>query len=211
MTLPFRPCLLSGGASRRMGRDKALLPHPVAGTWLEHSLQLLLTLGQPVTLLSCHRQHRRLARALMGPAVTTIEEPPPWEGPLRALARLMALYPDERLLLCPVDMPWLDLATVRAVVSATAAPAGPGEPPVDTAIHLAHDGHRLQPLLGLYPATPGRRHRLEAHLAKGERRLLDWLAHEIWVPVPLPAGPLRNINRPEELGPSLMISPATGP
>jgi molybdopterin-guanine dinucleotide biosynthesis protein A len=203
MTAPFRSCLLSGGASRRMGRDKALLPHPDGGTWLERSLALLLTLGQPVTLLSRHDRHRELAHALAdraGFALTAIAEPPPWEGPLLALARLMERHPGERLLLCPVDMPWLDGASLRALVAAAAAP-----------IHLAHDGQRLQPLLGLYPATADRRRRLQAHLATGERRLLGWLAGETWVPVHLPAGPLRNVNRPEELGSSLRPRPALGP
>ena len=43
-TAPLRCCLLSGGASQRMGTDKALLPHPEGGTWLERSLRLLLSL-----------------------------------------------------------------------------------------------------------------------------------------------------------------------
>jgi len=37
---PFFPCLLSAEI-RRMGRDKALLPHPAGGTLLEQSLRLL--------------------------------------------------------------------------------------------------------------------------------------------------------------------------
>ena len=41
----LRCCLLSGGDSRRMGRDKALLPHPEGGTWLERSLGLLADVG----------------------------------------------------------------------------------------------------------------------------------------------------------------------
>ena len=41
----LRCCLLSGGDSRRMGRDKALLPHPEGGTWLERSLGLLAAGG----------------------------------------------------------------------------------------------------------------------------------------------------------------------
>ena len=44
-TLPLRSCLLSGGSSRRMGRDKALLHHPSGGTWLEHGLVTLAELG----------------------------------------------------------------------------------------------------------------------------------------------------------------------
>ena len=48
----LRCCLLSGGASRRMGHDKALLPHPEGGTWLSRSLLLLAQLEAPITLLS---------------------------------------------------------------------------------------------------------------------------------------------------------------
>lgn len=217
MTPPFRPCLLSGGASRRMGCDKALLPHPAGGTWLVHSLELLVTLGQPVTLLSRHHRHLELARALavgMGAgaaSLTALEEPPPWQGPLRALARLMECYPNERLLLCPVDMPWLDGASLRALLTAAREPGGSPEPSAEAPILLAHDGERLQPLLGLYPAGGRRRLRLASHLARGERRLQSWLAGETWRAVPLAPGPLRNVNRPEDLGPSLAHSPATGP
>jgi len=110
-----------------MGRDKALLPHPAGGTWLEHGLRLLAELRAPITLLSRHDSHLQLARhlnrtwaagrivrpagtsiaasgtaapalgspstdpqagALPGP-IQAIAEPPPWQGPLLALHRLM--------------------------------------------------------------------------------------------------------------------------
>ncbi|MBW4529720.1 MAG: molybdenum cofactor guanylyltransferase [Aphanothece saxicola GSE-SYN-MK-01-06B] len=192
----LRACLLSGGASRRMGTDKALLPHPAGGTWLEFHLAQLAALPVPITLVSHHRAHQALARPLrdgLGQPITVLEEPPPREGPLLALDRLMQHHPDQDLLLCPVDMPWLETDTLEALVAAAssslAAPA---------AIHLAHDGRRLQPLLGVYPAHPSRRLRLGAFTAAGGRRLQDWLAGEAVVPVPLPPGGLRNANRPDD-------------
>ncbi len=192
----LRACLLSGGVSRRMGTDKALLPHPAGGTWLAFSLGRLAGLPLPITLVSHHRAHHDQARPLrdgLGQPITVLEEPPPREGPLLALDRLMAHHPGQDLLLCPVDMPWLEAAALEALlrVAATAVPsAGPA------AIHLAHDGRRLQPLLGIYPADPGRHRRLRAFTAAGGRRLQDWLAGEVVVPVALPPAGLRNANTP---------------
>jgi len=200
-----------------MGRDKALLPHPGGDTWLVHSLALLTELRAPVTLLSRHRTHGALARAwadrsLGGtracigaePGVTALEvlqEPAPWQGPLLALARLMEHYPNEYLLLCPVDMPWLDIAALADLrAAATADPAR---------IHTAHDGSRLQPLLGLYPADGQHRQSLATFTAAGGRSLQRWLAGVGHTPVPLPAGPLRNANRPEDL--TDLEGPAGGP
>ncbi len=194
----LRACLLSGGASRRMGTDKALLPHPAGGTWLEFSLAQLAALPLPITLVSHHRAHQALARPLrdgLGHPISVLEEPPPREGPLLALERLMAHHPGHGLLLCPVDMPWLEVATLEALVGAAATPAAAGAP---AAIHLAHDGRRLQPLLGVYPDHPGLRERLGAFTAAGGRRLQDWLAGEAVVPVALPPAGLRNANTPDD-------------
>ncbi|MCP9928374.1 molybdenum cofactor guanylyltransferase [Cyanobium sp. CH-040] len=204
----LRCCLLSGGDSRRMGRDKALLPHPEGGSWLERTLGLLVELGAPVTLLSRHPAHLALARGLTvqrgeaqaGAAaahITPIAEPPPWEGPLLALHRLMERHPQSRLLLCPVDMPWLSLETLRALVAAADAVGREvdGEAPI---IHLAHDGQRLQPLLGIYPSSAPIRAQLAAAIHRGERGLQRWLAGQACRPVHLDPQALRNVNRPQE-------------
>ena len=202
--LPLRACLLSGGESRRMGRDKALLPHPAGGCWLEQSLRRLAALDLPVTVFSRHAAHlelsARLDRELIGEhgsasgvqaakLLTAMAEPPPWEGPLLALQRLMEQFPEQRLLLCPVDMPALTTDVLHQLLTAAA-----GEP---TVIHLAHDGRRLQPLLGIYPSDAGHRTHLAAAVASGERRLQSWLTGATCRQVELDGGALRNVNRPE--------------
>lgn len=216
-----------------MGTDKALLPHHDGDSWLERTLLLLLQLEMPVTLLSRHPQHLRLALALqpatmtasapagssgsagrsgdlppratagraapssspqpvdLPPRLTAIAEPEPWEGPLLALQRLMEHYPDQRLLLCPVDMPWLSPEVLRSLLQAA------DEQP--QRIHLAHDGERRQPLLGVYPSGAPLRADLSAAVQRGERRLQSWLAAQDCREVRLEPGALRNVNGPRDL------------
>jgi molybdopterin-guanine dinucleotide biosynthesis protein A len=290
---PLRACLLSGGASRRMGQDKALLSHPEGGCWLERSLALLAGLELPISLLSRHPRHLELARqwhgarirawqgrepkrcaesrscapmardwpswpvglpgepggkppeaaaelggqpaegpapapqppkeSLLGrlpaagtahretvahregsghrqsvadpegvadPGFEALAEPPPWEGPLLALHRLMQAHPERRLLLCPVDMPWLTLDVLHELVAASEA-----DP---RAFQLAHDGEQLQPLLGIYPSDAQSRQHLAEATAKGERRLQTWLKGQPCREVRLEARALRNVNLPRE-------------
>ena len=197
MSLPLRCCLLSGGESRRMGRDKALLPHAEGGTWLERTLRLLAQLQAPITLLSRHRAHLQLAEALQvelkarDVALELIAEPPPWEGALLALHRLMERHPEQRLLLCPVDMPDLSLAALMQLASS--------EQSKPRCIQLAHDGERLQPLLGVYPSHRAIARSLATQTARGERRLHSWLDLQTCIAMRLDAGALRNVNHPGDL------------
>ena len=184
---PLRCCLLSGGASRRMGSDKALLPHPEGGTWLERTLDLLATQHNPITVLSRWQEHLTMAQAMNLRELETILEPPPWEGPLLALHRLMERHPEQRLLVCPVDMPHLKPTVLNQLVAATAA-----EP---RCIHVAHDGQHRQPLLGIYPSCASLAASLAASILRGERRLQTWLESVPYIDVPLPAHLIRNVNR----------------
>jgi len=180
-----------------MGRDKALLSHPEGGSWLERTLRLLAQLDAPITLLSRHGAHLELAEELAlelapGAPMTALAEPPPWQGPLLALHRLMEHHPDEHLLLCPVDMPDLSLAALQALL----ADAATGSP---IRLQLAHDGERLQPLLGLYPSSAPIRAHLAAAVQRGERRLQSWLATLPYQTVPLDPRAIRNVNRPKPI------------
>jgi molybdopterin-guanine dinucleotide biosynthesis protein A len=194
---PLRVCCLGGGLSRRMGQDKALLRHPEGGTWLERTLLLLADLDRPLTLVSHHPSHQQVAMGLAerggwGDRLERLVEPEPREGPLLALARLMEHHPNQRLLLCPVDMPWLRPATLAALV---AAPADA------TAILVAHDGERQQPLLGLYPSDRHHRAAIGAATAAGERRLQGWIATVGCQELELPPESLRNANGPADAAP----------
>ena len=174
-----------------MGRDKALLAHPEGGTWLESTLRRLAALDVPITLFSHHDAHRKLASALapaLGVRLELRREPSPREGPLLALARLMELLPGRRLLLCPVDMPWLEVETLRALVA-----QAQGNP---ARVQVAADRQRLQPLLGIYPADSFHRSSIARFTAAGGRSLLRWLETVEVEAVRLPDAALRNINLP---------------
>jgi len=187
----LRCCLLSGGASRRMGQDKAMLTHPEGGTWLERSLRLLGELQTPITLLSRWPEHLALADTLGLPQLERVAEPAPWEGPLLALHRLMERYPGERLLTAPVDMPDLNLAALKTLLSAASA--------APQTIQLALGGDQLQPLLAVFPANAALRRDLAHAVALGERGLQSWLQQQRWRAVALDPQAMRNCNRPEDI------------
>ena len=192
--VPLRACCLCGGQSLRMGQDKALLIHPEGGTWLERTLLLLAALQRPLTLFSHRPSHHQVALRLAqrwdwDDRLERLVEPEPREGPLLALARLMEHHPNQRLLLCPVDMPWLQPSTLAALVAAPADAA---------AILVAHDGERRQPLLGLYPSDGRHRASIVAATAAGERGLQRWIATVGCQELDLPPGTLRNANGPDE-------------
>jgi molybdopterin-guanine dinucleotide biosynthesis protein A len=88
-------------------------------------------------------------------------------------------------------MPDLSLAALHTLL---AAPTGEADP---TRLHLAHDGERLQPLLGLYPSSAPIRAHLAAAVERGERRLQSWLASQPYQAVPLDPLAIRNVNRPQ--------------
>jgi molybdopterin-guanine dinucleotide biosynthesis protein A len=193
----LRACCLCGGQSRRMGQDKALLLHPDGGTWLERTLLLLAGLERPVTLVSHHPSHQQAALGLAqrwgwGDRLELLVEPEPRKGPLLALARLMEHHPNQRLLLCPVDMPWLRPSTLAALLAA----------PTDASVILvANDGERRQPLLGLYPSDGRHRAAIGTATAAGERGLQRWIATVGCQELALPPGPLRNANEPGDVAP----------
>lgn len=100
--LPCIGVVLAGGRSRRMGRDKALLPwrgRPL----IEHQLALLRAAGVDDVRVSGQR-----------PAYRGIADIRPQAGPLAGLASVAETLPDDtQLLVVPVDMPLLEPELLR--------------------------------------------------------------------------------------------------
>lgn len=120
MDLPMlqglRACVLSGGMSCRMGRDKSLLTHPQGGCWLTHSIGLCRHLDLPVDVVSSISSHRQLVSTLEG--VDCKSDPFPGQGPLAALSAVFGQAKVLALLVLPVDMPCLDSSTLVRLIHA---------------------------------------------------------------------------------------------
>ncbi len=99
--------ILAGGQSRRMGRDKALLP--LAGrTLLEHMQSLLAQAGVAETLISRNQPG-------------FIADNYPGKGPLAGLAAVLPYCTTPQLLVVPVDMPLLQPGMLRHLLAASSA------------------------------------------------------------------------------------------
>ncbi|HEX6381170.1 MAG TPA: molybdenum cofactor guanylyltransferase [Acidimicrobiia bacterium] len=181
--------LLTGGASRRMGEDKALIE--VGGRRLvDHAAALLTAVADPVIEV--------------GPGwsgLPAVREDPPGSGPLAALgagaASLRAAGHDGAVLVLAVDMPRVGVELLRLLArrpgTATAVPRAGGHP---------------QPMCARY--GPDVLAAVDERLAAGGRSLRDlletlaasgavsWVEPEEWEPV---AGPeaFADVDTPEDL------------
>ena len=181
--------VFAGGASRRMGTDKALITTADGYTWLERQVRLLRSLGLEVCVMSAHATHQH---CLSGwPGVTVQTEPWSPSGPLRALSCLLTADETQALLTSPVDMPALQVEALQALLDAWHRN--------ESRALVADDGQRLQPLLGIYPCSAINRAALEAELREGQARWLGWLQRVDHDTLQLPAQQLSNVNHPTDL------------
>jgi molybdenum cofactor guanylyltransferase len=134
---PLAGVVLAGGASRRMGRDKATLPYKGA-TLVEHVLGVVKQRCDPVFVVAAPGQRLPSLDAtilrdevrFMGPLVAA-------RTGLRAAARAGA----DRALVCAADMPFLDTEFIDMLLGASRN--------LDADVVLSWDG-RDHYLAGLY-------------------------------------------------------------
>ncbi len=173
--------VLAGGEGRRMGGDKALVALDGVPL-LRYPLEVLRQVLGEVAVAA--KADTRLPR--MDGSVRLLLEPPEPRHPLVGVRHALAVL-DRPIFVCPVDVPLIDEATVRAVLAGAKGHA--------TGAVAAAEG-RLHPLVGLY--TPEALGVLEAmDPDEPVRAVVERLRMGV---VLLPdAAPLRNVNAPEDL------------
>jgi molybdenum cofactor guanylyltransferase len=131
--------VLTGGASLRMGTDKALLG-PVGDTLAERAVRALRGAGA-ASVVCVGGDRRALGRV----ADSWLPDDRPGAGPLAALATAVRRLPGQTLLVSACDLPWI---SADAFTEVTAALRG-GAPVVVPVV----EGRRQWSVLGLAPAA----------------------------------------------------------
>lgn len=172
--------VLAGGASRRMGRDKALLA--------DGGEPLLLRVAEVVTAAVGCCSVVAPAGRYEGLGVPVLADLWPGEGPLGGILTAIGSGAAEWNLVVAVDMPFLEKDFLRMVMDEARA-AGRSLAPV-------HEDGGLEPLCGVYHA--GDLEKLRAFFAGGGRRVKDALREIDVATVPALPGILRSVNTPEQ-------------
>lgn len=114
---PLAAVVLAGGASRRMGRDKATMPHPDSGpgkpvTMVEHTVDVVRSRCAPVFVIAAPGQRLPAVHA------EVLRDETRGVGPLLATGRGLhaaAAAGCERAFVSAVDMPYLSAEIIDAL------------------------------------------------------------------------------------------------
>lgn len=181
---PLAAVVLAGGASRRMGRDKATMAHPdAATTMVEHTVEVLRTRCEPVFVVAAPGQPLPALQA------DVLRDDIRGVGPLLATGRGLraaAQAGRDRAFVCAVDMPYLSTGVIDELMA---------HDNVD--IVLPWDG-RDHYLAGIY-RTDLAEH-IDALVAAGERSMRALAETVLTQRVVLPpTRALTNANSPADL------------
>lgn len=171
--------VLAGGASRRMGRDKALLEVEGVAMVVRVARALSLVDCRPVMVVGGDRVE------LEALGLDTVPDRWPGEGPLGGIITALATSGTSTMVVA-CDLPWLEAGALTSILTAP--------PPFDVAVARTD---RLEPLCACW--TPTALPVLADRFAAGERavhRVLDDLSVHV---VDVDPSALRNVNEPGDL------------
>ncbi len=181
--------MLAGGASRRMGRDKATMPHPrhPSMTMLEHTVSVLAARCAPVFVVAAPGQ--ALPDLPAAADVRILRDEVRGIGPLLATGRGLRAAAEagaERAFVSAVDMPELSVDLVDLLAEYR-----------NVDVVLPWDG-RDHYLAGIYRTALA--DRIESLIASGEHRMRALADTVLTQRVVLaPTGTLTNLNAPVDL------------
>ena len=104
------PCvILSGGASRRMGQDKSLLPFKEFDTLIEYQYSKLSKIFTTIFISSKNNKFNFDAQLL-------IDESQEVYSPMIALKSILNNIQDEKVFITTVDVPFIEIDTFKEIV-----------------------------------------------------------------------------------------------
>ncbi|WP_379157012.1 molybdenum cofactor guanylyltransferase [Paenibacillus sp. sgz5001063] len=193
----FTGILLSGGYSRRMGRDKALLE--LGGKPILARLAEELSKVAGNTLIACGEQEREEYRYLQLPQVTDLY---PGCGPLAGLHAALSCSSTEWNVVAACDLPFASAKFMRVMMESIQTEQ------IDAVVPVSVSG-RAQPLLGLFHkrALPV----LEEALSQQRLKVMEcldnlkvlYIQEEDYTFRP---SPLYNMNTPEDYAAALELA-----
>ena len=135
MAPSFSACLLAGGKSTRMGRDKALLPMPGGQLLWQRQLRILEELQPREILWSGEPRpglpaHLRIVRDLI-----------PHAGPLGGISACLDTLKTDLLVVLAIDLPQMTSAFLRSLLAPCAGSRGA----------VIRHGDYFEPLAAIYP------------------------------------------------------------
>ncbi len=197
--------LLCGGGSRRMGRDKAMLPFG-GGTLLEHQIEKCGDAFSEIVLLSGVRQYpvglKHLPDAMedAGPLsalLAALEDTASQYDPVALedpSARQLSVRSSDTLAVMAIDLPEIEPATLQYLAS-MALPKGVDVLIAELEAHVG-DKRDRQPLLGVYHRRVTSR--LRNYLRDGHRSVLGFLGETRTATFRVTENEIRNVNTKAE-------------
>lgn len=183
--MPLFGAVLTGGASRRMGRTKALVE--VDGTPMATRVSRALSAAGCESVVLYGGDPVELAR--LGQPV--LADAHPGQGPLGGILGVLELFADRRadVLVVACDLAHLGASDLQLLIAAARE-----RPDADV---IVARGRRLEPACALWrtSSAPGVRTAFDT----GERAIHRVFGDLITVEVTLPAASLHNINAPADL------------
>ena len=184
--------VLTGGSSRRMGRDKALIQ--IEG------VRMVDRVAAALAAAGCSNVVAVGPRQLAGD-LAHIDDLYPGEGPLGGVLTAMGSMASMGSMgswLCVVacDLPWLDVDSIAALHRAAASAAAAGQNAAEVDVVVARTD-RIEPLCALW--NPSCRDAVQQAFDSGERSLLEVFKMLNVIEVPVHPLALRNVNTPEDL------------